>query len=83
MAHLIERWTPGQKTPVRIAPALDIALPVGMVCGRDRRGPDEAGEWGGPCPVVVARKTLGLNSAGQLELRDRMIELRAGTTSYA
>ena len=28
------------------------------------RGPAEAGEWGGPCPVDGARKTLGLNSAG-------------------
>ena len=28
------------------------------------RGPGEAGEWGGPCPVIGARKALGLNSAG-------------------
>ena len=47
------------------------------------RGPAEAGEWGGPCPVVGARKALGLNSAGQLELRDRMVEIRTGATSYA
>ena len=47
------------------------------------RGPGEAGEWGGPCPVVGARKTLDLNSAGQQELRDRMVEVRAGATSYA
>ena len=45
------------------------------------RGPDEASEWGGPCPVIRARKTWGLNSAGQLELRDRMVEVRAGTTA--
>ena len=37
-------------------------------------------EWGGPCPLVGARKTLGLNSAGQLGLRDRMVEVRAGAT---
>ena len=47
------------------------------------RGSDEAGEWGGPCPVVGARKILDLNSSGQLELRDRMIEVRVGATSYA
>ena len=82
MAHLIDVGL-GLHTPVRIAPALDIALPVAMVCGRDRRGPDEAGEWGGPCPVVVARTTLGLNSAGQLELRDQMVGIRVGATSYA
>ena len=38
------------------------------------RGPAEAGEWGGPCPVVGAPKTLDLNSAGHQELRDRKVE---------
>ena len=33
VAQLIQRWGPGQKTPVRVAPALDIALPAGMVGG--------------------------------------------------
>ena len=33
VAQLIERWTPGLKTPVRVAPALDTALPVGMAGG--------------------------------------------------
>ena len=47
------------------------------------RGPDEAIEWGGLCPVVGARKTLGVNSAGQLELGDQMVEVRASATSYA
>ena len=54
----------------------------GSVVGTTRE-PGEAGEWGGPCPVVRARKTLDLNSAGQLELHDRMVEVRAGATSYA
>ena len=43
-------------------------------------GPDEAGEWGVPCPVVGARKTSGRNSTGQLKLRDWMVEVRAGAT---
>ena len=47
------------------------------------RGPGEAGEWGGPCPVVEARKTLDLNSAGPQELRDRMVEVRADATGHA
>ena len=34
-------------------------------------------------PIVGARKTCGLNSAGQLKLRDRVVEVRAGATSYA
>ena len=33
VAQFIHRWTPGQKTPVRVAPALDIALPAGMAVG--------------------------------------------------
>ena len=40
MAQLIERWTAGEKTPVRIAPTLNIALPVGMA-GCLWQGPPE------------------------------------------
>ena len=47
------------------------------------RGPDEAGEWGGQCPVIGAQKTLDLNAAGQQGLHDWTVEVRAGTTGYA
>ena len=39
----------------------------------------EAGEWDGLCPVIGAHKTLGLNSARQLELCKWMVEPTAGT----
>ena len=58
----------GSEDPCSSRCLAQIALPVGWpaACGRHRRGPDKAGEWGGPCPVVGARKILGLHPAGQL-----------------
>ena len=43
----------------------------------------EPGDWGEPCPVVGARKTFDLNSAGQQELCDFTIDVRAGTIGNA
>ena len=47
------------------------------------RGPGEAGEWGGPCPVIGICKTFCLNLAGPQELHNQMVRARAGATSYA
>ena len=60
VAPLVERWTPGLKTPVPAAPALDTALPVGMA----------GGLWQGP-PEGQMKSVSGLDrvqSLGHVQL---------------
>ena len=87
MAQLIERWTQSLKTPVRVAPALDVALPVGIVGGLWLRPPEGQVKpvvWVDRVLVVGLRKTLDLDFAGQQVLCDRTVEVGvAGAAGYA
>ena len=78
ISQLAKCWTLGQKTPVLAALALDICTPGGdgrMPVAGAAWGPGEAGEWGGPGPVVGewwgpspwCHGALGLNSVTQQE----------------
>ena len=80
VAQLVERWAPGQEPRFASFPRSN-STPGGdgrRSAAGTARGPDEAGEWGGPCPVVGARKTSDLDFAGQQKLRERTVEFRAG-----